>query len=185
MLLLRTRWPEGHRYCSWEENLFKVCCLVTQSCPTLHDPMDCNTPGLPGLHYLPEFSQIHVHWVHYAIQPSHPLLSPSPPAFNLSQYQGLFHELTLHISFSISPSNEYSGLISFRIDWFYLLAVQGTLKSLLQHHNSKPSICWPLALFIVQLSYPHMTTGKTIALSIQTFVSKVISLLFNTLSRFI
>ena len=143
MLLLRTRWPEGHRYCSWEE----VCCLVTQSCPTLHDPMDWNTSGFPGLHYLPEFSQIHVHWVHDAIQPSHPLLSPSPPAFNLSQYQGLFHELTLHIRFSISPSNEYSRLISFKIDWFYLFAVQGTLKSLLQHHNSKPSILLHSALF--------------------------------------
>ena len=88
-------------------------------------------------------------------------------------------------SFSISPSNEYSGLISFRIDWFDLLAVQGTLKSLLQHHNSKPSILWHSAFFMVQLSHPYMTTGKTIALTIWTFVGKVMSLLFNTLSRLV
>ena len=87
-------------------------------------------------------------------------------------------------SFSISPSNEYSGLISFRIDWFGLLVVQGTLKSLLQHHNMKESILWHSAFFMVQRSYPYMTTGKTIALSVLTFVSKVISLLFNMLSRF-
>ena len=87
-------------------------------------------------------------------------------------------------SFSISPSNEYSGLISFRIDWFGLLVVQGTLKSLLQHHNLKESILWHSAFFMVQHSYPYMTTGKTIALTVLTFVSKVISLLFNMLSRF-
>ena len=87
-------------------------------------------------------------------------------------------------SFSISPSNEYSGLISFRIDWFGLLVVQGTLKSLLQHHNLKESILWHSAFFMVQRSYPYMTTGKTIALTVLTFVSKVISLLFNMLSRF-
>ena len=88
-------------------------------------------------------------------------------------------------SFSISPSNEYSGVISFRIDWFDLLAVQETLKSLLQHHISKASVLWHSAFFMVQLSHPHMTTGKTIALTIQTFVSKVMSLLFNTLPRFV
>ena len=87
-------------------------------------------------------------------------------------------------SFSISPSNEYSGLISFRIDWFGLLVVQGTLKSLLQHHNLKESILWHSAFFMVQRSYPYMTSGKTIALTVLTFVSKVISLLFNMLSRF-
>ena len=103
------------------------------------------------------------------------------------------NELALHIrwpkyesfSFCISPSNEYSGLISFRIDWFDLLAVQGIIKSLLQHHSSKASILQCLAFFTVQLSHPYMTTGKTIALTRQTFVSKVISLLFNTLSRFV
>ena len=88
-------------------------------------------------------------------------------------------------SFSISPSNEYSGLISFRIDWFNLLAVQGTLKSLLQHHSSKASILRCLTFFMVQLSHPYMTTGKTIALTIQTFADKVMSLLFNTHNRFV
>ena len=88
-------------------------------------------------------------------------------------------------NFSISPSNEYSGLISFRVDWLDLLAVQGTLKSLLQHHSSKASVLWHSVFFMVQLSHPYMTTGKTIALTIQIFVSKVMSLLFNTLSRFV
>ena len=107
------------------------------------------------------------------IQPSYPLLSPSLPAFNLSQHQGLFHESVLHIrwpkywnfSFSISPSNEYSGLISFRMDWFDLLAVQGTLKSFLQHYGSKISILWYSVFFMVQLSHPCTTTGKTTALT--------------------
>ena len=136
-----------------------------------------------------EFAQTHVHWVGHAIQPSHPLSSPSPPAFNHSQHQGLF----LHIrwpkywsfSFNISPSNKYSGLISFRMDWLNLLAVQGTLKSLLQHHSSKASILQHSAFFIVQLSHLYMTTGKTITLTGQTFVGKVISRLFNMLSRLV
>ena len=97
----------------------------------------------------------------------------------------LFASCGQRFSFSMSPSSEYSGLISFRIDWFYLLAIQGTLKSLLQHHNLKASILWWSAFFMIQRSYPYMTTGKTIALTIWTFVSKVISLLFNTLSRFV
>ena len=121
------------------------------------------------------------------------LSSPSPPAFNLSQYQGLFNESVLCIrwpkywslSFSISPSNEYSGLVTFRMDWLDLLAVQGTLKSLLQHHSSKASILWSSAFFIVQLTHPYMTTGKIIALTKWTFVSKVMSLLFNILTRFV
>ena len=116
---------------------------VTQLCWTLCDPMHHRTPGLPIHHQLPEFTQTHVHWVGDAIQPSHPLSSPSPPAHNLSQHQGLFkwvsslHQVAkvLDCSFSIFPSNEYSGLISFRMDWLDLLAVQGTLKSLLQHHT--------------------------------------------------
>ena len=160
---------------------------VAQSCPTLCDPMDCSTPDLSVDHQLPEFTQTHVHRVCDAIQPSHPLSSPSPPAFNISQHQGLFNESTLcmrwpkywSFSFSISPSREYSGLISFRIDWLDLLAAQGTLKSLLQHHGSKASILWRSAFFIVQLSHPYMTTGKTIALTRRTFVGKVMSLLFN------
>ena len=119
---------------------------VTQSYLTLCDPMNHSTPGLPPHHQLPEFTQTHVHWVSDAIQPSHPLPSPSPPAFNLSQHQNLFkwdsssHQVAKVFSFSISPSSEYSGLISFRIDRLDLPAVQGTLKSLLQHHSSKASI---------------------------------------------
>ena len=121
---------------------------VTQSCPTLCDPMNCSTPGLPVHQQLLEFTQTHVHRVSDAIQPSHPLSSPSPPAPNPSQHQGLSNESVLHIrcpwywsfSFSISPSNEHPGLISFRMDWLDLLTVQGTLKSLLQHHSSKASI---------------------------------------------
>ena len=121
---------------------------VAQSCLTLCDPRDCSTPGLPVHRQLLEFTQTHVHWVGDAIQPSHALSSPSPPAFNLSQHQGLSKESVLRIrwpkywsfSFSISSSKEYSGLISFKMDWFDLLAVQGTLKSLLQHHSSKASV---------------------------------------------
>ena len=121
-------------------------------------PMDCSTPGFPVLHHLLELAETHVHWVGDAIQPSHPLSSPSPPAFNLAQHQGL--ESVLHIrwprywsfSFSISSSNDYSELISFRMDWLDLLAVQGTLKSLLQPHSSKASILQNSAFFMVQLS---------------------------------
>ena len=142
--------------------------------------MDCNTPGFPVLHYLLEFAQTLVHWDGDAIQPSHPLSSPSP-ALNLSQHQGLSSESVLRIrwpkywsfSFNISPSNKYSDLISFRIDWFDLLAFQGTLKSLLQHHNSKASILRCSVFFMVQLSLSYMTTWKTIALTIWTSVSKV------------
>ena len=122
----------------------KICfCSVTQSSLTLCYPMDCSMPGFPVLHHLPELAQTHGHWVGDDIQPSCPLLSPSPPVFNLSQNQGLFwwisssHQVAKVLSFSISPSSGYSGLISFRIDWFDLLAIQGTLKSLLQHHSFK------------------------------------------------
>ena len=155
--------------------------------------MNHSAPGLPVHHYLPEFTQTHVHWVGDAIQPSHPLSSPSPPAPNPSQHQSLFKESTLHMrwpkywsfSFSISPPKEHPGLISFRMDWLDLLAVQGTLKSLLQHHSSKASIIWCSAFFTVQLSHPYMTTGKTIALTRRTFVGKVMSLLLNILSRLV
>ena len=129
---------------------------VSQSCPTLCHLMDCSTPGFPVHHQLPELAQTHVHWVGDAIQLSHPLLSPSP-AFSLSQQQVLFQWVSSShpvakvwsLSFSINPSNEYSGLISFRIDWFDLIAIQGTLKSLLQHHSSKASILRCSAFFIV------------------------------------
>ena len=128
---------------------------VTQLCPTLWDPMNQSTPGLPVHHQLPESTQTHAHWVGDAIQPSHPLSSPSPPALNLSQHQGLSNESALCIkwpkywsfSFNISPSNEHPELISFRMDWLDILAVQGTLKSLLQHHSSKASILWHSAFF--------------------------------------
>ena len=127
------------------------------------DPLWSEPPGFPVHHQLPEFTQTHVHQVSDAIQPSHPLSSPSPPAFNLFQPQGLFQLVTSlnqapedwSFSFSISPSNEHSGLISFRMDWLDLLAVQGTLKSLLQHHSSKVSILRLSAFFTVQLSHLH------------------------------
>ena len=136
---------------------------VDQSCLTLCDPLDCSTPGLPFHQQLPEFTQTHVHQVGDAIQSSHPLPSPSPPTFNLSQHQGPFkwvssaHQVAKVMEFQlhISPSNGHSGLISFRMDWLDLLAVQGTLKSLLQYHSSKASILWCSALFIVQLSFRH------------------------------
>ena len=140
-------------------------------CPTLCNPRDCSTPGFPVHHQLPEFTQTHVHRVGDAIQPSHPLSSPSPPAPNPSQHQVFSKDSVLCIrwlkdwsfSFSISPSKGYSGLISFRIHCLDLLAVQGTLKSLLQNHSSKASILLVLSFFIVQISHLFMTTGKTIA----------------------
>ena len=145
--------------------------------------MNRSTPGLPVHHKLPEFIQTHVHQVSDAIQPSHPLSSPSPPASNPSQHQSFpmsqfftsGGQKYWSFSFSISPSKEIPGLISFRMDWLDLLAVQGTLKSLLQHHRSKASILRCSAFFTVQLSHPYMTTGKTIALTRRTFVGKVMS----------
>ena len=133
---------------------------VTQSFSTLCNPMDCSTPGFPVHHQLPELAQTHVYQVGDAIQPSHPLSSPSPSAFNLSQHQGLCqwvsssHQVAKVLEFQLQhqSSNEYSGLVSFRIDWFDLLAVQRTLKSFLQHYSSKASILWHSAFFTVQLS---------------------------------
>ena len=135
---------------------------VTQSCLTLCDPMNCSTPGLPVHHQLPEFTQTHVHRVGDAIQPSHllssPLLLPSiPPSIRVfSNKSNLRMRWPKYwsFSFSISPSKEHLGLISFRMDWLDLLAVQGTLKSLLQHHSSKASILWRSAFFTVQLLHP-------------------------------
>ena len=167
---------------------------VAQSCSTLCDPMNRHMPGLPVHHQILEFTQAHVHQVSDAIQPSHPLSSPSPPAPNPSQHQSLFsNESTLHMrwlkywsfSFSIIPSKDIPGLISFRMDWLDLLAIQGALKSLLQHHSSKASILLCSVFFTVQLSHPYMTTGKTIALTRQTLVGKVMSLLLNRLSRLV
>ena len=143
---------------------------INQLCPTLCDPMDCCTPGFPVNHQFPEFTQTHVHRVGDAIQPSHTLLSPSPSLISPS-IRIFSNESVLCIrwpkywsfSFSISTFSEYSRLISFRMDWFDILAVQGILKSLLQHQSSKALILSHSAFFMVQLSHPYLTIGKTIA----------------------
>ena len=166
---------------------------VTQSCPTLCHLMNHSMPGLPVHHQLPEFTQTHVHRVSDAIQPSHSLSSLSPSAPNPSQHQSLFqwvnssHEVAKYwsFSFSISPSKEIPGLISFRMDRLDLLAVQRTLKSLLQHHSSKASILRCSAVFTVQLSHSYMTTGKNKASTRWIFVGKVMSLLLNMLSKLV
>ena len=144
------------------------CCSTTKLCLTLWDPMGCSTPGFSVLHSLPELAQIHVRWVGDAIQPSHPLPSllllssifPSIRVFSNESALPIRWPKYWSFSFSISPSNEYSGLISFRIDWFDLYTVQGTLRSLLEHHNLTASILQCSVLFMVQLSHPYMTTGK-------------------------
>ena len=154
--------------------------------------MNRSTPGLPVHHQLPEVTQTHVHWVgdatsHLILCCPLLLLPPIPPSIRVFS-----NESTLHIrwpkhwsvSFSIGSSNEHPGLISPRMDWLDLLAVQGTLKSLLQHHSSKASTLWRSAFFTFQLSHPYMTTRKTIALTIWMFVGKM-SLLFNMLSRLV
>ena len=150
----------------------------------LCDPMDCSMPGFPVLHNLPEFPQTHVHW---AGIPSNHLILCHPLILLHSIFPStrVFPAICIRwpkywsFSFSVSPSNEYSELISFGIDWFDFLVAQGTLKSLLQHHNAKASILQCSAFFLVQLSHPHMTTGKTIGLTVWTFVGKGMSLLFN------
>ena len=153
--------------------------------------MDCSTSGFPVLHYLPEFAQIHVELVllsNHLILCCPLLLQPSIfPSISVFSNESALHirwPKYCSFSFTISPSNEYSGLISFRIDWFDLFAVQGTLKSLLQH-NSKAAILQHSVFLMVQLSHLYMTTGKTVALTIWTFVGKMMPLLFNTLSRFV
>ena len=166
---------------------------VAQLCPTVCNPTDFSRPGLPVHCQLLELTQTHVHWVGDAIQPPHPLCRPLLPPSIFPSIRVFSNESVLCIrwpkywnfSLSISPSNEYSGLMSFRIDWFDLFAVQGPLKSLLQHHSSKASILRRSAFFIVHLPHPYMTPGKTIALTTWTFVSKVICLLLNMLSRLV
>ena len=166
-------WLEGYRFSHISVR------SLAQSCPTLCDPMDCSMPGFPVHYQLPELAQTHAHWVSDAIQPSHPLSSPILLSSIFPSIRAFSNESVLHIrwpaywSFSliIYPSNEYSRLISFRNDWFDLLAVQGTLKSLLQHHSSKASILQCSGFFMIQLSHPYMTTGKAIPLIIWTFVS--------------
>ena len=161
------------------------CCSVAKLFPTLCEPMDCSMPGFPVLHYLPEFAQIPLPWVSDAIQPSRPL-SPSP-ALSLSLQQGLFqwvgslHQAVKALGRQLHPK---SFRCIFRVISFWSPCFQGTLKSLLQHHSLKASILWCSAFFMVQLLHPYMTTGNTIALTVWTFVSKVMSLLLNTLSRF-
>ena len=155
-----------------------------------HEPQHASPPCPSPI---PEFTQTHVHWVSDAIQPFHPLSSPSPPALNLSQYQGLFkwisslHQVAEVLEFQLQHQSFQWTLrmISFRMDWLDLLAVQGIPKSLLQHHSSKASILQYSAFFIVQLSHPYMTTRKIIALTRWTFVGKVMSLLFHMLSRLV
>ena len=165
---------------------------VTQLCLTFCNPMNCSTPGLPVYHQL----RVHANscplsrWCHLTISSSVITFSS---CLNLSPNHGLFHESALHIrwskywsfNFNISPSSEHPGLISFRMDYLDLLVVQGTLKSLLQHHSSKESIIQCSAFFTIQLSHSYMTTGKTIALTRWTFVGKVMSLLFNMLSSLV
>ena len=148
-------------------------------------------PGLPVPHHFLKFTQVHVHCIGDAIQPSHPLM-PSSPAFNLSQHQRLFqwvgcsHQMTkiLELQLQHQSFQGYSGLISLKIDWFDLFAVQGTFRSLLQYHSLKTAVLWHSAFFTVQLSQLYMTTGKTMTLTVWTFVNRVMSLLFNTLLGF-
>ena len=154
--------------------------------------MDCSTPGLPILHYLLELVQVHVHWIGDAIYPSHPLSPSSPSALNLAQHQGLFQWVSslYQVAKVLELQHQHHSFqLIFRVDFFsgwlaYLLTVQGTLSDLLQHHSLKALILWHSAFFIVQFSHLHVATGKTIALTLWTFVGKVMNLLFNILSRF-
>ena len=165
-----------------------ICCSVAKSCPTLCNPMECNMPGFPVLHCILEFAQTHVHWVSDSIPPSLLLLSPSPPTFNLSQHQGLFqwcgslHQVVQVLELQHQSFDEYSGLISFRIDWLDLLSVHRTLKSLLQHHNSKASILRHSRHFYGPTLITILTNRETIALARWTFATKVMSLLLSALS---
>ena len=166
---------------------------VAQSCLTLCDPMNCSTPGLPVHYQLPESTQTHV--IESVMPSNHlilcrpllllPSIFPSIRVFSNKSALRIRWPKYCSFSFNISPSNEHPGLISSRMDWLDLLAVQGTFKSLLQHHSSKASILRCSTFFIVQLSHPYMTTGKTIALTRWTFVGKEMFLLFNMLSRLI
>ena len=165
---------------------------VAQSCLTLCDPLDCSMPGLPVHHQLPEFTQTHVHWVNDAIQPSHSLSSLSPPAFNVSQHQGLFkwvsssHQVAKVMEFQPQHQSFWWTQDWFPLGWTGWTSLQSKgLSSLLQHHSSKASVLQHSAFFIVQLSHPYITTGKTMVLTRQTFVGKVMSLLCNMLSRLV
>ena len=176
----------------WPEWIF-LFNSVAQLCLILCSPMDCSTPGLPVHHQLQELTQLMSiksvmpsnHLIHCGPLLFPPLTFPSNRVFSNESVLRIRWPKYWNFSFNISPSNKYSGLISFRMDWLDLLAVQGTLKNLLQHHSLKASILQCSAFFIVQLSHPYLTTGKAIALTRQTFVSRVMSLLFNMLSRLV
>ena len=185
-------------FCVWITSSLKWSWLVksllfsvTQSCATLCNPMDCSTPGFPVLCCLLVFAQTHVHWISDVVQPSHPLLPLSPPPLYLFQHQGLFqwavslHQVAkvLELQLQHQSFQWLFGTDFFRIVWFDLLAAQGTLKSFLQHHSLKISIVMHSTFSVVQLSHPYMTTGKNAYLAIQTFVSKVMRVGFNMVSR--
>ena len=186
--------PAQQGCCSCSANVQDMLLLFTvQLHLTLCDPMDCSTPGFPVLHYLPEFAQTHVHWVDDAIQPSHPLSPASLPALNLSQHLCLFkwvsssHHMAKGLEFSAStsvlPKNTQDWSPLGWTGWISLLSKE--LSRVLQHHSWKASILWCSAFFIVQLSHPYMTTGKTIALTRRTFVDKVMSLPINMRSKLV
>ena len=185
-----SNWSHGPQPCltQWNDEPCRVqFSSVAELCPTFCDPMDCSMPG--SLFITNSWNLLRVMYIRVVVPSNHlilccalllkPSIFPSIRVFSNESVLCIRWPKYWSFSFSISPSNEYSGLIFFRIDWLDLLAVQGTLKSLLQHHSSKASILWCSVLFMVQLSHPHMTTGKTIALTKWTFVSKVVSLLFN------
>ena len=195
VMVIKMLTEPGRRMDEHSENFNKEFNSVqfAQSCLTLCDPMDCSTPGFHVHHQLPELTQLVS--IESVMPPNHLilchplLLLPSVfPSIRVFLNESVFcirWPKYWSFSFSISPSNEYSGLILFTIHWLNILAVQETFKSLLQYHNSKPSILWRSALFTVKLSHPYTTTGKTIALTRWTFFSKVMSLLFNILSRLV
>ena len=191
-------WYENIRFCpgrcsSSIVQQFCCCCWVAQSCVTLCGPMDCSKPGLSVPHHFLKFAQVHVHCISDAVQPSRPLMPSSPfcpqffPAsltFSMSRLFASGDQINgASASASVLPMN-IQGWVPL-INWFYLLAVQGTLRSLLQHHSLKASVLWCSAFFMVQLSQLCMTTGNIVALTTWTFVGRVISLLLNTLSRFV
>ena len=181
-------WVQGNLILLQGTCLSQSVSSVTQPCPTLCHPMNCSTPGLPVHHKLPESTQTHVHWVGDTIQPSHPLSSPFP-AFNLPQHQGFFPMSQLFTSGGVSASISVLAMNTqewFPLGWTGWISLQSKgLSRVLQHHSSKASILRRSYFFIVQLSYPYMTTGKTIALTRWTFVGKVMSLIFNMLSRLV
>ena len=185
--------PLGHKELDMTEATSVQFSSVAQSCPTLSNPMDCSTPGFPAItnsQSLLKLMSIESVMPFNHLILCHPLLLlpsifPTIRVFSNESVLRIRWPKYWSFTFSISPSNKYSGLISFRMDWLDLLAIQGTLKGLLQHHSSKTSVLQCSAFFVVQLSHPYMTTGKTIALTRCTFVGKVMSLLFNMLSRLV